>query len=195
MTLFLKKIVLNIIGLPTRLYNFFVLKYKGVVYATYPRISGRIFISGPGKIILGEGVQINSNLFSNPIGGDTRTLFSVFKGATLSIGDYSGFSNIAISCKEKVTIGKHVKIGGGVKIYDSDFHSLNFEDRKNPKTDIPIIKPIELKDGCFIGAHSIILKGVTIGKESIIGAGSLVTKSVPDGEIWGGNPIKFIKKI
>ena len=143
---------------------------------------------------MGRGVRINSSLFSNPIGGDTRTILSVSKGATLEIGDYTGFSNIAISCKEKVIIGKYVKIGGSVKIYDNDFHSLSFKMRKNSKTDIPLKKSVELKDGCFIGAHSIILKGVTIGKESIVGAGSVVSKSIPDGEIWGGNPIKFIKK-
>ncbi|WP_103192495.1 acyltransferase [Formosa algae] len=46
-----------------------------------------------------------------------------------------------------------------------------------------------------MGASSIILKGVTIGENSIIGAGSVVTKSVPCNEIWGGNPAKFIRKI
>lgn len=46
----------------------------------------------------------------------------------------------------------------------------------------------------FIGAHSIILKGVTIGECAIIGAGSVVTKDVGDDEIWGGNPAKCIRK-
>jgi len=189
-----KIIILTILSIPNRLYNGFILKYKRVSYTSYPKISGKIFISGYGKIIFGKGVRINSSMFSNPIGGDTRTILSVSKGATLKIGDYTGFSNIAISCKEKVTIGKYVKIGGSVKIYDNDFHSLNYNMRKNRDTDLPLKKPVELKDGCFIGAHSIILKGVTVGKEAIIGAGSVVAKSIPDGEIWGGNPIKFIKK-
>ena len=56
-------------------------------------------------------------------------------------------------------------------------------------------KPVEIREGAFVGAHCIILKGVTIGKEAIVGAGSVVTKSIPDGEIWGGNPAKFIRKI
>ena len=55
--------------------------------------------------------------------------------------------------------------------------------------------PIAIGDNAFIGAHSTILKGVTIGANSIIGAASLVTTNIPDNEIWGGNPAKFIRKI
>lgn len=195
MLLFLKKTILTLLDFPNNIYNRIVFKYKNVSYDSYPVINGKIFISGEGKIIFGKNVHINSSLSSNPIGGDTRALFVVFEGATLEIGDHSGLSNVAISCKKKVTIGKYVKIGGGVKIYDSDFHSLDFNERKNRETDISLKKSIELKDGCFIGAHSIILKGVTVGKESIVGAGSVVSKSIPDREIWAGNPIKFIKKL
>ncbi|MNL65825.1 2,3,4,5-tetrahydropyridine-2,6-dicarboxylate N-acetyltransferase [compost metagenome] len=55
-------------------------------------------------------------------------------------------------------------------------------------------EPIIIEQDVFIGANSIILKGVTIGARSIIGAGSIVTKNVPADEIWGGNPAKFIRK-
>lgn len=56
-------------------------------------------------------------------------------------------------------------------------------------------KPILIKEGAFIGAHSIVLKGVTIGKYSVIGAGSVITKDIPDNEVWAGNPARFIKKL
>ena len=190
-----KKIILATLSLPNKIYNRIIFAYKDVSYVTFPTIRGRLFISGSGSIKIGSGVTINSGLFYNPIGGDTRCIFVVYKDAILQIGDYTGMSNVAISCKKQVKIGSYVKIGGSVKIYDSDFHALDPELRKSVQTDIPKIKSVELKDGCFIGAHSIILKGVCIGKNSIIAAGSVVTKSVPDGEIWGGNPIRFIRKI
>ena len=57
------------------------------------------------------------------------------------------------------------------------------------------IAPVIIEDTVFIGAKCIILKGVTIGQNSIVGAGSVVTKSIPADEIWGGNPAKFIRKL
>ena len=56
-------------------------------------------------------------------------------------------------------------------------------------------KPVLIKEGAFIGAHAIILKGVTIGKRSVIGAGAVVTKDVPDNQIWAGNPAGFLKNV
>ena len=53
---------------------------------------------------------------------------------------------------------------------------------------------VELCDVCFIGANTVICNAVRIGKNSIVGAGSVVTKEIPDNEIWGGNPARFIKR-
>lgn len=96
-----------------------------------------------------------------------------------------------------VQIGKYVLIGAGCKIYDTDFHPLNAsyrygELKDNQKTRS---KPIIIEDGVFIGGHSIILKGSHIGKNSIIGAGSVVTGDIPENQIWAGNPAHFIRKV
>ncbi|WP_318308109.1 acyltransferase [Flagellimonas crocea] len=171
------------------------MKYKKVSYTSYPTINGRLFMRGQGAVFLGKEVKFNSSPSANPIGGDTRTTLRVYPNATLRIGDDCGISNSAIICHDEITIGNHVKIGGSVKIYDTDFHSLNPDLRKEVKTDIAKTRPVSIGNSCFIGAFSIILKGVSIGDNSIIGAGSVVTKSVPANEIWGGNPAKFIKKI
>ena len=50
-------------------------------------------------------------------------------------------------------------------------------------------------DNIFIGAHTTIIKGVFIGKKSIIGACSIISKNIPDNEVWAGNPAKFIRKM
>ena len=87
-------------------------------------------------------------------------------------------------------------IGADCKIYDNDFHPVRYNDRiLDPDSNIQSA-PIEIQDGAWIGAHSIILKGTVIGKRAVIGAGSVVAgKIIGDDEIWAGNPARFIKKI
>lgn len=79
-------------------------------------------------------------------------------------------------------------------IYDNDFHSISYTERINGDKNIKAA-PVIIQDGAFIGAHSIILKGVTIGARSVVGAGSVVAKSIPSDEVWAGNPAKFIRKL
>lgn len=80
-------------------------------------------------------------------------------------------------------------------IYDSDMHSVDFESR-SAETDTNVKSaPVTIDDGAWICGRCIILKGVHIGKRSVIAAGSVVTKSIPNDELWGGNPCKFIRRI
>ena len=95
----------------------------------------------------------------------------------------------------KIIIEDDVRVGGGAQIFDNDFHSIRYEERMMaPDTNISI-KPVVIKKGAFIGCNSIICKGVIVGERSIVAAGSVVVKSIPDDEIWGGNPAIFLKKI
>lgn len=191
-----KKTIKGFLHLPDIIYNSILFRYKNVEYDSFPNINGRLMITGKGRLIIKQNVKINSSRKSNHIGEANRTIFKIKnKDASIIIGKHTGISNSAFVCRKKIVIGDYVKIGGGVKIYDSDAHSLDHNLRMKPETDIMIKREVVLKDHCFIGAYSIILKGVTVGKKSIIGAGSVVTKTIPDGEIWAGNPAKFIRKL
>jgi len=156
-----------------------------------------VMVARGGCFKIGHSFRINNGLKGNPIGRPQKCVFFVNKGAFLVIGNNVGISSTAIIVTSKITIGNNVKIGGGVCIYDTDFHSLDPKLRNNNLIDINnrISKPVFIKENVFIGAHSTILKGVTIGKNSIIGACSVVTKSIPDNEIWAGNPAHYIKSI
>lgn len=162
---------------------------KGVV------INGRLRLYGKGKLFLSDGVKINSRYRNNPIGGQTFSSFYIKENAIISIGQDTGMSNVSIYAAKGVSIGNHTKIGGSVKIYDTDFHSLSYEDRMDRETDYPKTAEVKIGNNVFIGANTIVLKGVTIGDRSIIGAGSVVTKIIPEDEMWAGNPAKFIRKI
>jgi len=103
----------------------------------------------------------------------------------------------AIICYHDIEIGNNVKIGGNTVIYDTDFHSLDPDLRLSKKSDKINAKwgKVSIGDQVFIGAHTTISKGVTIGENSIIGACSLVVNDIPSNEIWGGNPAKYLGKI
>ena len=165
-------------------------------FEDFPIIFGKILVTmfaKSGRLKIGKNVTINSAFEANPVGG-TRTVF-LYKGdnALIEVGDNTGISNAMIAAYEHVYIGSNVNIGAGSKIFDTDFHSLDLQERID-NVNIPH-KPVRIEDGVFIGTDAMILKGVTIGEEAIIAAGAVVAKSVPAGEIWGGNPAKFIKKL
>lgn len=191
----------KILFLYWRLVNLPFLEINCVKYSRTTRIFGRVLFKCEKKnlrdnhIVIGKDVTINSGQKYNMIGGDSTTVLRTIGKGKIIIGDRVGLSNVAIVASKKVVVENDVLLGGGVKIYDSDFHSLSYFDRVNdPYMNIKT-EQITIKEGAFIGANVIILKGVTIGKHSVIGAGSVVSKSIPDNEIWAGNPAIFIRKI
>lgn len=191
--------VTRISGLPAKglqyLFNLIILKIKGVSISGQWNINGLIYILNEGRIDIGCKFNACSSKHSNPIGGDTVLRLIVRRGGTLVIGNNVGISNSTIVCWKSIEIGDFVNIGGGCKIWDTDFHSTNPLDRVHRgNTNVKTAK-IELCEYAFIGGGSTILKGVTIGKNSVVAAGSVVTKSIPDNELWGGNPAKFIRKL
>lgn len=157
----------------------------------------KLYIHNRSNFKIGKNFKINNIAASNPIGRNAQCMFVVRENAFLYIGQNVGMSGVTIVCQKKITIKDNVKIGGNVCIYDTDFHSLDKNNRKNQVMDNAntIRKDIFIDDNAFIGAHTTILKGVYIGKNSIIGACSVVTKRIPKNEIWAGNPAKFIRKI
>ncbi len=97
-----------------------------------------------------------------------------------------------------VTIKNGVQIWDGMTIEDEVFIGANvtFTNDKYPRSKEPFdLLPITIKKGASIGAGAVVLGGVTIGEKAMIGVGSVVTHDVPDGELWYGNPARFVRKI
>lgn len=175
-------------------WNFFLFKYYNVIIGKNFRCDGRMIIQGRGEYSIGNDVHIISKELLNPVGGG-KTVLQTLDGGKISIGNNVGISHAILCAREKIIIEDNVLIGGGTKIYDNDFHSLEYLYRmQNPDRHIRKGQ-VKIKEGAFIGAHSIILKGVEIGEHSIVGAGSVVSCNIPNHEIWAGNPAEFIRKI
>lgn len=153
----------------------------------------KINVSLGGKANIGNNFYIRTGQAYTEVGSlGSRIL--VGPHGVLKIGNNVGMSNATIVSDMSVTIGNNVMIGGGVQMFDTNFHATDPSIRTSGHENRDDVKkaPIVIGNNVFIGTNCIICKGVTIGDDAIIAAGSVVVKSVPAGEVWGGNPAKQI---
>ena len=175
-------------------------KFYNIKYGKNLKVFNRIYVRKKrgAKIIIGDNLIFSSgngyNALSRNICG---SIFLSDNKSQIVIGNNVGLSSCVLRCSESITIGNHVNIGADTIILDTDAHCLNYKIRRDRKTDVKFAKsaPIVIEDDVLIGTRCIILKGVTIGARSVIGAGSIVTKSIPANCIATGNPCKVIKKM
>ena len=147
------------------------------------------------QICLGDRLILRSWVSSNPVAPNHPVFLSTrTKGADITIGDDCGITGGSIIAEKQITIGDRVLMGANCLIMDTDFHPLDKETRvKQPKSTPNL--PVAIGDDVFIGAQVIILKGTTIGKESIIGAGSVVSGEIPANVVAAGNPAVVIRHL
>lgn len=140
------------------------------------------------KLEWGDNNTFLSMRNSNLIGINRNCIISLFQeNAEIMIGNNCGFSGVTISSCNQIIIEDNVKVGANCIITDHDWHS---EDSRNNNS-----KKILIEENVWVGVNSIILKGVHIGKNSIIGAGSIVTSNIPANVVAAGNPCRVIKSI
>jgi acetyltransferase-like isoleucine patch superfamily enzyme len=149
----------------------------------------------PSTLTIGPGAELRSTVRSNPLGPTHAVILSTRRAnARLVIGANFGMTGGTISADESITIGDRVIVGANVTITDSDFHPLDpVQRRLDPLAGAT--RPVVIGDDVFIGMNSLILKGVTIGARSVIGAGSVVTHDVEPGVIAAGNPARIIRAL
>ncbi len=172
-----------------------ILRMHGAALGENVQIPGKVFWQiGGGKIAIGRDFYFSSGEGVNPISGNAQGAVYVESGARLTIGDNVGMSSTRLWIHDSVTIGNNVKIGGCVLITDTDAHPMDYMVRRTSNEGTKSA-PVVIEDDAWIGAHSVVLKGVTIGARSIIGAGSIVTRSIPADCVAAGNPCRVIKKL
>ncbi len=143
----------------------------------------------------GTGLGLRSLERSNPLGINHPVFLATLQaGACLEIGDHFAMSGGAICVAERVRIGNRVALGANSTIADTDFHPLEPTLRRHSPQQARTA-PVLIEDDVFVGMNSLILKGVTIGQGSVIGAGSVITKDVPPHVIVAGNPARIIREI
>jgi acetyltransferase-like isoleucine patch superfamily enzyme len=148
-------------------------------------------------IKIGDGCRICSDSTQTALGVNHPVILSTLRpGARLQVGSGVRMSGTTVCAVERVIIGDRCVIGANATIVDTDFHSLDPIIRSSKADDqLAYHQPVLIGNDVFIGGSSIILKGVEIGDGAVIGAGSVVTKSVPERVIVAGNPARPIGKV
>lgn len=146
---------------------------------------------GNGTVILGRGVALGYR--RSPRMGDGEIMLqSREKNAVISIGDKVRFSNnVSLVATQGITIGADSLIGDQVMIVDSDFHDIDPDKRLEPGLSERVI----VGKNVWLGSRVMVLKGVTIGDNAVIAAGSLVTKDIPPNTLAAGVPAKIVRPI
>lgn len=195
----LRNILRFILRVKVYIVTYFYCILARLPFDTSWNINSRIFVVRPNlfhpkpKLTIGEKFKCNGKLTDNTFGIIQAVYIRLLPSAEVIIGNNVGISGSTISASKKIIIGNNVLIGSGCVITDSDSHPIIPEYRN----DTSKIKsaPVVIEDDVFIGARTIVLKGVTIGCGSVVGAGSVVTKNIPPRSVVAGNPAVFIKNI
>jgi len=184
------QIRLNLSSFCCNIYNKINCIIKGISLGRDCNFWGRAFFYRiPNtKILVGNRCGFRSSATSNLIGINRPCIIStLLPNAVINVGDYCGFSGTVIGAFINVTIGNNVLCGANTLITDADWHL------DDPRSGVP--KPVLIEDNVWLGEGVKVLKGVTIGVNTVIGAGSVVTKNIPANVIAAGNPCKVIKQL
>ena len=162
----------------------------------YVKLIGKpiIYKKEGAKIIIGKGVTLVSDVAYNEAGINHPVIISASApGAEIIIHDGVGMSGTSIVATKRIEIGENTALGANTNIYDTDFHSCKYEDRIKQKSieDAPAA-PIFIGKHSWLASNVTVLKGVTIGENVVVGAMSLVNKSIPANKIAAGVPAKII---
>lgn len=140
------------------------------------------------KISIGNNCQFRSRKSSNLIGINRPCIISTHLSgfnSKIKIGNNCGFSGTVIGAFKLIKIGNNVRCGANTLITDSDWHL------DDPRSGIPA--DVIIEDNVWLGVNVIVLKGVTIGTNTVIGANSVVTKSIAANVVAAGNPCIIVK--
>jgi acetyltransferase-like isoleucine patch superfamily enzyme len=175
----------------------------------------------PPNVVFGEGFYCESAqvfrflkskaaralLFGDHVSVYGGCSFSIGVNGSCTVGDFTLLNGALVMAEERIEIGSHCLVSWNVGIADSDFHPLEpaqriidahalapFFKNRPPRPKIRTA-PVIISDNVWIGMNAVILKGVTIGENSVVAAGAVVTKSVPANVVVAGNPAVVTKQL
>ncbi|HQY20810.1 MAG TPA: acyltransferase [Ignavibacteria bacterium] len=172
-----------------------VLILNGVKYGNGIKVFGLPRIENKGSVTLGNNMRLISAKCGYNSGNIAGGVFlRTSKSGNIVTGDEVYLNGTSIISEESITLGNRIMIGANTVIMDTNSHNVPYKNRLK-RWDKIRRKAVVIEDDVWIGANCFIMKGVRIGKGSIIGAGSVVNNEVKPFSIYAGNPAVFVKKI
>ena len=176
-----------------------LLRAKGVQLGAGVRVLGLPVVARESRstIAIGNNVVLTSALRMTALGVARPVILrTLAAGAEIVVGDDTGMSGATVCAIQSVRIGKRCLFGADVLVADTDFHEVD----EIPRRYLPLPASegkdaVVIGDDVFLGARSIVLKGVSIGNGSVIGAGSVVADDIPAGFVAAGNPARVIRAL
>jgi acetyltransferase-like isoleucine patch superfamily enzyme len=165
------------------------LRLFGVQFGKHMR-ARKVRVLNVGRIEIGDYCRLGSHPNDSP---EVTNLRTYVQSATIRIGNHVGLAGTTLHCNRSITIGDHCRCGPGVILCDNDSHRVarSVEGRAQQPAEAPIV----LEANVWLGMRTIVLKGVTIGANTIVAAGSVVTRSLPGNVIAGGCPARVIRAL
>ena len=156
-------------------------RHPGVELGPGVMITGRLVVSGPGRVVIGAGCTIESK------SAQPNRLSTLTPDAVIEIGPDSYLNGIRIAARESVVIGARATLGAGA-IFDTDFHGTAPSERH---TSSPT-RPVRLGDDVWLAERAAVLKGVTVWDAAVIGYGAVVTRDVDAGAIVASAGVRVV---
>lgn len=172
----------------------------GLEHAEFPKVFGMPqLMKAPGASIrLGRGVVLVSaseRAAAATLAGPVR-LRADSDTAAIEIGDRVGLNGTSITARSRaIRIGEGTMVGPNVVIVDSDFHAIWPPEIRSHNPGFETDADVIIGRNVWIGMRSTILKGVTIGDNSVVAAGSVVTRDIPENVLAGGVPARVIRPL
>jgi acetyltransferase-like isoleucine patch superfamily enzyme len=163
-----------------------LLRRDRVVFGPGFQANRKLVIKGPGRVIFGAHV--------NAWAHEERNVIIAFeRDVTIRIGDHVRLNGVGLMAKRGITIGDHCILGSTLLV-DTDFHSIRRDRATNPHAPVASA-PITIADNVWLAGQAVVLKGVTIGQNSVVGFRAVVTRDVPPDVVVAGNPARVVRRL
>lgn len=163
-----------------------LLRGDRVVFGPGFQANRKLVIKGPGRVVFGANV----NAWAHE---ERNVIITYGRDVTIAIGANVRLNGVGLMAKRGITIGDDCILGSTLLV-DTDFHSLRRDRATNPHAPV-VSAPIVVADNVWLAGQTVVLKGVTIGANSVVGFRAVVTRDVPPDVVVAGNPARVVRAL